>query len=383
VRPSTALYTDHYELTMVQAALRSGVASHRSVFEVFSRRLPNGRPYGVVAGTTRLLDAIERFRFGPEELGFVSQFLDADTCAWLEAYRFTGTIDGYPEGEVWQPPDPVLTVEAPFAEAVVLETLALSILNHDSAVAAAASRIVDAAAGKPVIEMGGRRTHEEAAVAAARATYLAGFEATSNLEAGRRYGVPTTGTVAHAFILAHHDERAAFQAQVESLGPASTLLVDTCDLEQGIRHAVDVSGPELGAIRIDSGDLDLETRRARKLLDQLGARSTRIILTGDLNESRVRELAASCPVDGFGVGTDVVTGGGAPTAEFVYKLVARADHAGDDAPLLPVAKQSPGKVTVGGRKHSPLQVRMMEHGRVTWQTSLQESRALHEQRRSQ
>src|SRR2546430_14889550 len=139
---SSALYTDYYELTMVQDALRSGVASHRSVFEVFSRRLPDGRPYGVVAGTARLLDAIEGFRFGPEELAFVSRFLDAETCGWLESYRFTGIIDGYPEGELWQPPEPVLTVEAPFAEAVVLETLALSILNHDSAGGAAGPPIL-------------------------------------------------------------------------------------------------------------------------------------------------------------------------------------------------------------------------------------------------
>jgi nicotinate phosphoribosyltransferase len=327
-----------------------------------------------------LLAAIERFRFGDEELAFVSRFLNDETCAWLAAYRFGGRIDAYPEGELWQPPDPVLTVEAPFAEAVVLETLVLSILNHDSAIAAAASRIVDAAAGKPVIEMGGRRTHEEAAVAAARAAYLAGFASTSNLEAGRRFGIPTTGTVAHAFILAHHDERSAFQAQVDSLGSHGTLLVDTCELEEGIRAAVEVAGTSLGAIRIDSGDLGPETAKARQILDDLGATSTRIILTGDLDEGRVRALAASCPADGFGVGTDVVTGGGAPTAEFVYKLVARAEAPGDDAPLLPVAKHSPGKVTIGGRKDVPLQRRVMDHGRIVERATLEEARALHLER---
>jgi nicotinate phosphoribosyltransferase len=234
-----------------------------------------------------------------------------------------------------------MTVRAPFAEGVLLETLVLSVLNHDSAIASAAARMVGAACERPCIEMGSRRTHEEAAVAAARAAYLTGFASTSNLEAGRRYGVPTTGTSAHAFTLLHDDEASAFRAQVEVLGKGTTLLVDTYDVEQGIRTAVEVAGPELGAIRLDSGDLTVQAERARALLDELGATGTRIIVTSDLDEHAIAALAAA-PVDGYGVGTSLVTGSGAPTVGMVYKLVEREG--------VPVAKTSEGKRSVGGRK---------------------------------
>src|SRR6201993_3397320 len=205
---TTALLTDHYELTMLQAALSSGAASRRAVFEVFARHLPHGRRYGVVAGTGRLLDAIEQFRFGPAEIEFLreSRVIDEATLSYLTSYRFSGDIWGYAEGDVYFPGSPILVVEGTFAEAVLLETVALSILNHDCAVASAASRMVTAAggpgpSGRPLIEMGSRRTHEVAAVAAARAAYLAGFASTSNLAASRRFGVPTAGTAAHAFTL--------------------------------------------------------------------------------------------------------------------------------------------------------------------------------------
>jgi nicotinate phosphoribosyltransferase len=235
----------------------------------------------------------------------------------------------------------VLTVRAPFAEGVLLETLALSVLNHDSAIASAAARMVAAACERPCIEMGSRRTHEEAAVAAARAAAMVGFSSTSNLEAGRRYGIRTTGTSAHAFTLLHDDEAAAFRAQVEVLGRDTTLLVDTYDVERGIRTAVEVAGPELGGIRLDSGDLPTLATRARALLDELGATSTRIIVTSDLDEYAIAGLQAA-PVDGYGVGTSLVTGSGAPTVGMVYKLVERDG--------VPVAKKSEGKRSVGGRK---------------------------------
>src|SRR5947207_3688699 len=270
---STSLLTDQYELTMVQAALHSGVASHRSVFEVFARRLPPGRRYAVACGLGRLLDLLEAFRFGPDEVAFLASrhILDRDALSWLQRFRFSGHIDAYAEGEIFFPDSPILTVEAPFAEAVILETMVLSVLNHDSAVASAAARMVTAACERGLVEMGGRRTHEEAAIAAARAAYVAGFTSTSNLEAARRYGIPTVGTAAHAFTLVHEDEAAAFHAQVESLGEATTLLVDTFDIELGIRNAVSVAGPHLGAVRIDSGDLVAEATKARRLLDSLGA----------------------------------------------------------------------------------------------------------------
>jgi nicotinate phosphoribosyltransferase len=340
-----ALLTDRYELTMVAAALADGTADRDCVFEVFARRLPHGRRYGVLAGTNRLLEALPRFRFGDEELGTLQAqgLTDARLLDWLADYTFTGDIEGYAEGELFFPGSPVLTVHGPFAEAVVLETLALSVLNHDSAIASAATRMVGAAGGRPCIEMGSRRTHEEAAVAAARSAYLTGFVATSNLEAGRRYGIPTTGTSAHAFTLLHDDEESAFRAQVAALGPGTTLLVDTYDVDQGIRTAVKVAGPELGSIRLDSGDLPTLAAHARELLDELGARKTHIIVTSDLDEYAIAGLMAA-PVDGYGVGTSLVTGSGAPTMGMVYKLVERDGR--------PVAKRSEGKSSVGGRKYA-------------------------------
>ncbi|MFI1579856.1 nicotinate phosphoribosyltransferase [Embleya sp. NPDC020630] len=348
---TTALLTDHYELTMLEAALRSGAAHRRTVFEAFARRLPDGRRYGVTAGTGRLLDAIENFRFDDEALSFLDEagVVGRATLDWLAGYRFTGNVWGYAEGECWFPGSPLVVVEGTFAEAVVLETLILSILNHDAAVAAAASRMTSAAAGRPCIEMGSRRTHEEAAVAAARAAYISGFASTSNLRAGQRYGIPTRGTSAHAFTLLHDDEHEAFAAQVAALGADTTLLVDTYDVATAVRTAVEVAGHELGAVRLDSGDLLLLAHRVRAQLDELGAAKTRIVVTSDLDEYAIASLRAA-PVDAYGVGTQLVTGSGHPTASLVYKLVARAMSDEPDAPLVPVAKKSPGKPSHGGRK---------------------------------
>ena len=333
---------------MVRAALHSGAAHRRAVFEMFARHLPNGRRYGVVAGTGRLLDSLERFRFADAELAFLErmQIVDAPTLEYLSSYRFSGNIWGYAEGDCYFPGSPILVVEGTFAEAVVLETLALSILNHDCAIASAASRMVTAAGKRPLVEMGSRRTHERAAVASARAAYIAGFATSSNLRAGFEYGLPTAGTSAHAFVLVHDDEAQAFEAQLDSLGFGTTILVDTYDVPAAIASAVKLAGPALGAIRIDSGDLATVALEARAQLDSLGASKTRIIVTGDLDEYLIAALAAD-PVDGYGVGTSLVTGSGAPTAALVYKLVARTDASGE---LLPVAKHSVGKPSRGGRK---------------------------------
>lgn len=345
---STALLTDHYELTMLQAALRSGEAHRRCVFEAFARRLPDGRRYGVLAGTGRFLEALENFRFGDDELRFLSdsKVVDRPTIDWLERYRFSGQVSGYAEGECYFPQSPVLVVESTFAEGVVLETVALSILNHDTAIASAASRMTSAAGDRPCIEMGSRRTHEESAVAAARAAYVAGFESTSNLEAGRRYGVPTTGTAAHAFTLLYDSEREAFTAQVESLGKGTTLLVDTYDVRAAVDLAIEIAGPQLGAVRLDSGDLLIQAKEVRAQLDAAGNSGTRIIVTSDLDEHAIAALAAG-PVSGYGVGTALVTGSGAPTASMVYKLVQRENAEGV---LEGVAKKSKDKMSVGGRK---------------------------------
>ncbi|HWR48401.1 MAG TPA: nicotinate phosphoribosyltransferase [Pseudonocardiaceae bacterium] len=337
---STALLTDQYELTMLASALADGSASRRCTFEVFTRGL-RGHRYGVVAGVPRLLDAVARFQFGDEQLAFLHRMLDARTLAWLAGYQFRGDIDGYPEGELYFPGSPVLTVTGSFAEAVMLETLVLSVLNHDSAVAAAAARMASAAVDRPLVEMGSRRTHEEAAVAAARAAYLGGFSATSNLAAGQRYGIPTTGTAAHAFSLLHEREADAFTAQVEALGTDTTLLVDTYDITQGIATAIEVAGPGLRAIRIDSGDLGELARQAREQLDRLGAPDVQIVVSGDLDEHSIAALRAE-PVDSYGVGTAVVTGSGVPTAGMVYKLV--------EVDGQPVVKRSTSKVSRGGAK---------------------------------
>jgi nicotinate phosphoribosyltransferase len=338
-----ALMTDQYELTMVSAALRDGTADRRCVFEVFARRLPQGRRYGVVAGQGRLMEQIRGFRFTGTDIDFLrtAGIVDAATAAWLADYRFTGDIDGYAEGELFFPGSPILTVSGTFAECVVLETLILSVLNHDCAIAAAAARMVTAARGRPIIEMGSRRTHEEAAIAAARAAYLAGFASTSNMAAGARYGIPTTGTSAHAFTLLHDDEPAAFRSQVDALGKDTTLLVDTYDIAQGIRNAIAIAGPDLRAVRIDSGDLSVLAQHSRELLDSLGATETKIIVSGDMDEYSIATLAAE-PVDMYGAGTAVVTGSGAPTAGLVYKLVEVDGRA--------VVKRSENKATVGGRK---------------------------------
>ena len=347
---TTALLTDHYELTMLQAALEHGTADRRAVFELFPRSLPSGRRYGVVAGVGRALDAIEQFRFDDEALTTLrdGHVVDEQTLDWLADYRFDGDVWGYAEGEVYFPYSPIMIVESTFAGAVVLETVLLSILNHDSAIASAASRMVMAANGRPCVEMGSRRTHEQAAVASARAAYVAGFASTSNLAARHRYGIPSVGTSAHSFTLLHDTERDAFTAQVKALGSGTTLLVDTYDIREAVQTGIEVAGTELGAVRLDSGDLGVLAHEVRKQLDSLGATGTKIIVTSDLDEYAIAGLAAA-PVDSYGVGTSLVTGSGHPTCGFVYKLVARE---GKDGEMVDVAKKSKDKISVGGRKYA-------------------------------
>ena len=343
---TVALLTDKYELTMLEAALGDGTAYRRTTFELYARRLPAGRRYGVVAGTGRFLEALEQFRFDEAALESLAVMLKDRTLEFLRDHTFGGDVDGYAEGELYFPHSPVLSVHGSFAECVLLETLALSIFNHDTAIASAAARMVSSAAGRTLIEMGSRRTHECAAVAAARAAYIAGFDGSSNLEAQRTYGVPAMGTSAHAFTMLHArsdgpDELSAFRAQLDALGVGTTLLVDTYDVTTGIANAVAAAGTGLGAIRIDSGDLGVLARQARTQLDGLGATTTRIVVSGDLDEYAIAALRAD-PVDSYGVGTALVTGSSAPTANMVYKLVEVDGTA--------VQKRSAFKQSQGGRK---------------------------------
>ena len=399
--------TDLYELTMLDASLRSGVAERRATFEVFARRLPPGRGYGVVAGPGRLAELLADFEFSPDDIDYLAglgRFSD-ELLDHLKGFRFAGDAWSYREGDLFVPGSPVLRVDATFGEGLLLETLVLSVLNHDCAVASAAARMHDAAAGRHLIEMGGRRTHEEAAVAAARAAWLVGFDATSNIEAGKRFGVPTAGTSAHAFTLAHDDEESAFEAQIQAHGLETTLLVDTYEIETGIDRALAAAkrlGGVPGAIRIDSGDLAVEARRARQRLDAAGAETTRIVVSGDLDEYRIDALSGE-PIDGYGVGTQLVVGSGHATAGMVYKLVAIARRSGVAEPAVPVAKSSPGKATRGGVvrpyrrvidgaagaevlvEHDrpgppdsrPLHVPLVKNGQPSYGTSLAQDREFH------
>lgn len=344
---TSALLTDRYELTMVQAALKSGKASRNCVFEVFSRQLPPGRRYGVVAGTGRVLEAVKDFRFDQSDLQFLkdNNVVDSQTLEWLAAYKFSGSITGYAEGELYFGHSPILTVEGSFAEAVLLETVILSILNYDSAIASAAARMKTAGGDRILNEMGSRRAQEEAAVSAARAAYITGFSATSNLQAGKKWGIPTMGTSAHSFTLLHDSEEEAFRAQIDSMGPETTLLVDTYDVHNAVAMAVKLTDGKLRAVRIDSGDLAATAIAVRQQLDDLGATNTKITVTSDLDEYTIAALAAA-PVDSFGVGTSLVTGSGYPTAGFVYKLVSH--QAGEG--WVDVAKKSAQKSNRGGKK---------------------------------
>lgn len=341
-----SLFTDQYELTMLDGALASGLIDAKASFELFTRSLPNGYRYGIVGGTGRFLEELATFTFNEATLSWLAEqkIISANLRAYLSDYHFEGDVYGHREGEVFTEFCPILRIEGRFAD-IVLETLALSIFNFDSGVATKAMRVVRASKGRRLIEMGSRRANEYAAIAAARAAYIAGFDASSNLAAGWSYAIPTAGTAAHSFTLAHRTEREAFEAQVASQGPKTTLLVDTFDTADGTETAFEVAGPELGAVRIDSGDLVESSRRSRHFLDSHGATNTKITLTGDLNEFVIADvLARGASVDTFGVGTSLVAGYMPPG--FVFKLV----EIEDGATMRPVAKRSVGKISAGGAK---------------------------------
>lgn len=339
---------------MVQAALKSGKASTPCVFETFARKLPDGRRFGVFAGSGRLIQALADFRFSSSELNFLEdeKVVDSQTLDFLADFKFSGNISGYREGELYFGNSPVLTVEATFAEGVMIETLLLSVLNYDSAVASAAARMRIAAGERYLAEMGARRANESAAVAAARAAYIAGFDASSNLEAHRTFGVPSMGTSAHSFTLLYDSEESAFRAQLDSMGTQTTLLVDTYDIESAVRSAVQLSSGKVAAVRLDSGDLGSTAVKVRRLLDDMGARETKIVVTSDLDEYTIAALQAA-PVDRYGVGTSLVTGSSHPTAGFVYKLVSHKSN----NEWVSVEKRSENKASKGGKKFATREVK--------------------------
>ncbi len=348
---STALLTDRYELTMLQATLRDGTAQRSCVFELFARRLSGGRRYGVIAGVGRLLDALESFRFGEAELAWLreAEVVDEDTIAWLADYSFSGSIWGYPEGEIYFPYSPVLIVEGTFAECVILETLFLSILNHDSAIASAAARMVSAAGERPCIEMGSRRTHELVGRCRGARGVRLGL---------RRHLQPRGGSYVR-----HPDDRHE-RALVHAAARHRARCVRGADPRA--RHRHHAAGRHLrhpGGRRAGGRGRRYGARRrtprlrrpglARQDRTQAARRdsaptSTRITVTSDLDEHAIAALA-SAPVDGYGVGTALVTGSGVPTSSFVYKLVARV---GEDGEMVSVAKASKDKISVGGRKYA-------------------------------
>jgi nicotinate phosphoribosyltransferase len=348
VNTPSALFVDLYELTMAQVYYDRGMDGE-AVFELSVRHLPEGWDYLVAAGMNRALDFLEGLRFRDEDLAFLDSLpqFDKRFIAQIRELRFSGDVWAPPEGTIVYPHEPLIQVIAPLPEAQIVETAMINQIAFPTLVASKAARAVDAAAGRPIIEFGGRRAHgSEAAIEASRAAYIAGFEATSSVEAGRRYGIPLTGTMAHSFVLASRSEEEAFDAFV-SRYPATTLLVDTYSTASGINNAIKSAkrfGPgSVGAIRIDSGDLLQESWQARIKLDTVGLPDVRIVASGGLDEYQIAELVDSnAPIDVFACGTSIVAPPDAATLDSAYKMVEYNGRA--------LRKTSTGKSSVGARK---------------------------------
>jgi nicotinate phosphoribosyltransferase len=335
--PIAATQTDLYQLTMAAAYFQRGFADMRVTCEAFLRRLPPRRGFLVMAGTARLVDYLANLAFTDEEIaylvsvpalraGMTPAFVD-----YLRRFRFRGDVWAAPEGSVIYAGEPIVRVTADVIEAQIVETTLLSILNHGIKVASKAARVVLAAGGAGVIEFGARRTHEDAAVDAARAAWVAGCVGTSNVAAGMRFGIPVAGTSAHMFIMAHcrpgltHDqaERAAFQSFVDVFPHKPTLLVDTWDSSRGIDNAIEVAGRRLGGVRLDSGDILELSRLARAKLDAAGLRGVKVLASSGLDEHTIAGLvAAGAPIDLYGVGENITEPVDAPITGVIYKLVA-------------------------------------------------------------
>lgn len=350
--PVTALSTDLYQLTMMAGYFHTGRHRAAATFELFVRRLPKNRSCLIAAGLEQALQYIETLRFTPDEVEFIREqpaFARVGAAFFedLGEFRFSGDVWAMPEGTPFFPNEPIMRVTAPLAEAQLLETTLLAIMNFQTSIASKAHRIVQAAAGKPVMEFGARRAHGlDAALFAARAAYLAGAGGTSFVEAGRRFGIPLSGTMAHSWVLASVSERQAFVSYADIFDPHTVLLLDTFDVEAATRSAID-AGLRPAGVRIDSGDLLSLSRTVRRMLDDGRLESTRIIVSGDLDEWKIQELVrARAPIDVYAVGTALTTSDDAPALGGVYKLV----EIESDGVLRSVMKRSAGKTTWPGRK---------------------------------
>jgi nicotinate phosphoribosyltransferase len=344
---SDALLTDLYQLTMLEAYHRKGIDAP-AVFELYARRLPPNRGYLVVAGLELVLEYLEALAFSAADLDWLAslgRFSD-EFLHSLALFRFHGDVWAVPEGTVLFAGEPWLRVEARLSEAQFIESRLINLMHFSTLIATKAVRCVSAAAGRPLVDFGMRRAHgAEAALHAARATGLVGFAGTATVEAGRRYGLPLSGTMAHSYVQALGDEREAFRHYAMTFPGAATLLIDTDDTATAAERVAELvrEGVDIRAVRIDSGDLSAEARRVRSILDAGGATSVQIVVSGNLDEFSIAELVqADAPIDVFGVGTRLDTSADAPTIDAVYKLQSVGGRAS--------RKRSPGKETWPGAK---------------------------------
>jgi nicotinate phosphoribosyltransferase len=348
---SSLLLTDLYQLTMLQGYFERGM-TETAAFEFFVRKLPRGRNFLVAAGLEQVLDFLERARFAPRELEWLRATgrFPADFVDWLAAWRFEGEVDAMPEGTLCFPDEPLLRVVAPLPQAQLVETRIINLLHFQTLIASKAARSVLAAPGKLLVDFGLRRAHgAEAGLLAARAAYLAGYSGTATVLAGMRFGIPVFGTMAHSYVQAHDSEVEAFRTFAHAQPDNAVLLIDTYDTEAAARkvvalaHELAEEGIAVKGVRLDSGDLGELARRVRSILDDGGLQATTIFASGDLDEYRLRDLLASgAPIDGFGVGTRLVTSAEAPYLDCAYKLQEYAGRAR--------RKRSIGKATWPGRK---------------------------------
>ena len=340
---------DFYQLTMGNGYYNTRHADRIAYFDVFFRKVPDGGGYAICAGLEQVINYIQGLHFTDDDIQYLrgKKIFSEGFLKYLRDFKFTGDIWAVPEGTPVFPSEPLLTVRAPAIQAQLIETMLLLLINHQSLIATKANRIVRAAQGRAISEFGSRRAQgASGAVLGARAAYIGGCAGTACVIADELYGVPATGTMAHSWVQMFDSELEAFESYCRTYPDTSTLLVDTYNIEEAVKTAVEVAGPELGGVRIDSGDLAAMAQRVRNQLDALGATNTTITVTNDLDEYALAALQTA-PVDSYGVGTMLVTGSGAPTCAMVYKLTERE---GADGTMVPVMKKSKDKATVPGRK---------------------------------